>query len=153
MSLSCCMGWVSLKNQIIEEKAPINWCTCSMLNFWYSDGFSVSFILIQIWSINSDLTWSQWEFCQANSGAEIIKDFGIWPLLRDYMDQNLERTNPLLSSFWASIMWFGPCCNPFFFFFFLMSKPRFNSREMQKDQGRDWSVFHWTSVSLKLVGQ
>jgi len=114
VSLTCCMGWVPLKNQIVEEKAPIHWCACSMRRLWYSDSFSVSFILIQIWSINSDLTWSQWEFCQANSGAEIMKDFGIWPALRDYMDQNSERTNPLLSSFWASIMWFGPCCLFFF---------------------------------------
>lgn len=34
-----------------------------------------------------------------------------------------------------------------------MSKPKFKSREIQKDEGRDWTVLHQTSVSLKLVGQ
>lgn len=108
VSLSCSMERVPLKYQIIEEKAPVKWCTCSMLTSWCSCGIPASSILTQTWGINSDLTWSQWEFCQANSRARIIKDFGILPVLGDCTDQTPERTNPLLSSSSPSIMQFGP---------------------------------------------
>lgn len=108
----------------------------SCAEIWYSNGFSVSFIPIQIWSItiNSSVTQSQGEFGQANSGAEIMKDLGIWPVIPWIKPLKGQIPHSALSGLGYEV--------------WPMSKPRFESGEIQKDESRDWSVFHWTWVNL-----